>query len=179
MKLRPLRFILTLAGLFALALNAIVDGVSQSKTGSKYPRFALSVYSELRTGYEMPPVRILRLGGGKLGPHEKLKIRVSLLQNKTEKNIEAVKFKTFIFNRKDLNEVLETVHTPLIALDVPGFTQRECEILILYADDIPLLASERGEEFRLEVAVTEVYYDDGSIWEAKNLPGKLDPSKMR
>jgi hypothetical protein len=98
---------------------------------------------------------------------------------KTEKNIEAVKFKTFIFNRKDLNEVLETVHTPLIALDVPGFTQRECEILILYADDIPLLASERGEEFRLEVAVTEVYYDDGSIWEAKNLPGKLDPSKMR
>lgn len=179
MRLRPLRFILTLAGFFALVLNPIVAGVSQSQTPSRYSQFAISFYNELRTGYEMPPVKILRLGGGKLGPNEKLKIGVSLLKNKTEKNIKAVKFKTFIFNRKDLNEVLETVHTPLIALDVPAFTQRECEILILYADDIPLLAYKPGEEFRLEVAVTEVYYDDGSIWEAKKLPGKLDLSKMR
>jgi len=127
----------------------------------------------------MPPVQMLRLGGGKLGPNEKLKIGVSRLRNKTEKNVRAVKFKAFIFNRKDLDEAVETVLTPVIALDVPALTQRECDILILYADDIPLLAYKPGEEYRLEVTVTEVHYDDGTIWEAKNLPGKLDPSKMR
>jgi hypothetical protein len=178
MSHHPLRCTLSLAGFLALVVNALVAGVPQSQTPGKYSRFALSYYNESRTGYEAPPVQILRLGGGKLGPNEKLKIGVSLLRNKTEKNIQAAKFKTFIFNRKDLNEVLETVPTPLIALDVPALTQRECDILILYADDIPLLAYKPGEEFRLEVAVTEVYYDDGSIWEAKELPGKLDPSKM-
>ncbi len=169
---------LTLAGFFALGLT-LVAGVSQSLPPYKYSRFAISFYSLLRTGYEMPPLRIIRLGGGKLAPNEKLMIRISLLENKTEKSIKEVKFKAFIFNRKDLNEVLETVDTPLIALDIPAFTPRECDILILYADDIPLLAYKPGEEYRLEVTVTEVHYDDGTIWEAKNLPGKLDPSKMR
>jgi len=179
MRLLALRFIVTLTAFYALVLNPLVAGVSQSQTTYKYSRFSYSSYSEARTGYETLPVQILRLGGGKLGPNEKLKIRVSLLRNKTEKNIRAVKFKTFIFNRKDLNEAVETVHTPVIAVDVPALTQRECDILILYADDIPLLAYKPGEEYSLETAVTEVHYDDGSIWEAKELPGKLDPSKMR
>ena len=177
MRLLSLRFILILT--LALVLNPFVAWVSQAQTPSTYSRFALRLYNESRTGYEMPPARILRLGGGKLGPNEKLKIGVSLLQNKAEKNIRAVKFKTFIFNRKDINEVLETVQTPLTAIDVPALTQRECDILIFYADDIPLLAYQAGEEYRLEVAISQVQYDDGTIWEAKHLPGKLDPSKMQ
>jgi hypothetical protein len=74
---------------------------------------------------------------------------------------------------------LETLRSPLIELDVPAHMRRECDILILYADDIPLLlAYKPGDEFRLEVAVAQVSYDDGTSWEAKNLPGNLDPSKM-
>lgn len=170
-----LRFILTLTGFFALVLNPIVAVVSQSQTPYKYSQFAYAFYNDFRAGYEMPPVKMLRIAGGKVGPNEKLKIAVSLLLNNTEKNVKAVKFKTFIFNRKDLDEALETVQTPLIELDVPALAQRECDILILYADDIPLLAYKPGEEFRLEVAVAEVHYADGSLWEAKNLPGKLPP----
>jgi hypothetical protein len=179
MRLRPLRFTLAVAGVLALELTPLVAGVAQSQTPYKYSRFAYSFYSEARIGYEMAPVQLLGLRGGKLGTHEKLKIAVSVLHNKTEKNIRALKFKTFIFSRSDLNEVLETVHTPLVAIDVPALTKRECDLLILYADDIPLLAYKPGEEYRLETAVTEVHYDDGTIWEAKNLPGKLDSSKMR
>jgi hypothetical protein len=179
MSHQPLRCSLALTSFFALVFNPFVAGVSHSQTPYKYSRFAYTFYNDLRTGYELPPVQMLRMGGGKRGPNEKFKIGVSLLLNKTEKNVKAVKFKAFIFNRKDLDEALETIETPIIELDVPALARRECDVLILYADDIPLLAYKPGEEFHLEVAVAEVQYDDGSIWEAKNLPGKRDPSKMR
>jgi hypothetical protein len=178
MKPRQLRFTFTLASFLALALNLTVVGISQSEATYRFSRFSFSPYSELRTGYEIPPVQMLRMGGGKLGPNEKLKIGVFSLLNKTEKDVKAVGFKTFIFNRKDLNEALETLHSPLISIDVPAYAQRDCDILLLYADDIPLLAYKPGEEFGLEVAVSEVHYVDGSVWEAKELPGKLDLSKM-
>ncbi len=32
--------------------------------------------------------------------------------------------------------------------------------------------------FRLEVAATEVHYEDGSVWLAKDLLGSLDLSKL-
>lgn len=179
MRLRPLRFVITLIAFSALVLTPIVTGMAQSLPTYQYSRFTYSSYSKARIGYETLPVQILVLGGGKLSASEKLKLRVSRLHNKTEKNVTGVKFKTFIFHRKDLNEVLETIDTPLAAIDVPALTERECDLLILYADDIPLLAYKPGEEYSLETAITEVHYEDGTIWQATELPGKLDPTKLR
>jgi hypothetical protein len=176
MKLRSIQFTFTVIS--SLVLIPILAGVAQTQTLPKYSPFGYTFYSESRVGYEAPPLQMLRVGGGKRGPNEKLKIGVSLLLNETEKNVKAVKFKAFIFDRKELDEALETVETGVVELDVPAGARRECDILILYADDIPLLSYKPGKEFILEVAVAEVHYDDGTIWEAKNLPGKIDRSKV-
>ncbi|HYG82426.1 MAG TPA: hypothetical protein VD861_18665, partial [Pyrinomonadaceae bacterium] len=86
----------------------------------------------------------------------------------------------YIFNAKDLNEVVTTEQTALVEVNLAPHEQRDFDILIVNLDDIPLLRDENpGEEFRLEVAATEVHYDDGSVWEGKNLPERMDPAKIR
>ena len=177
MKSGVLRLTLTLAASLTLVVNQYVAQHAQSQRPARYSRLTFSPYHHLRIGYESLPVRVVGARGGKLSANEKFKIEVSGLRNETPKNVTAVKFNCFIFNRKDLNKVLETEQTSLIPLDLPALDQRNFEIFILYVDDIPLLEYKPGEEFHLEVAVAEVHYDDGSIWQAKNLPGKLDLSK--
>ncbi|MCM3874046.1 MAG: hypothetical protein ND895_25440 [Pyrinomonadaceae bacterium] len=177
MRFSPIQFTFTVIS--SLVLVPMIAGVAQSQTPPKYSPFGYTFYNESRMGYEAPPVQMLRVGGGKRSADEKLKIGVSLLENKSVKSIKAVKFKAFIFRRKALDEALETIETPVVELDIQALAKRECDILILYADDIPLLAYKPSEEFLLEVAVAEVHYDDGTVWEAKNLPGKIDPSKVR
>lgn len=174
MKSRTLISTLTFIQILSFNLSA-AKAQSQSP---KYSPFAMSLYSEFRAEYEPPPVQIMSLRGGKPGTNEKLQIEVTLLKNKTVQHVRAIKFKAFIFDRRDLNQSLETVETPLVKLEIPPFEQLHRKILILNADDIPLLGYRPGAQFRLEVAVAEVHYDDGSIWQAKGLPGKLDPSKM-
>lgn len=62
-------------------------------------------------------------------------------------------------------------------MELSAFEQRKVEILVGYVDDIPLLSYKPDEQFHLEVAVTEVHYDDGSVWQATDLPQKLTPTK--
>lgn len=152
------------------------SAVSQTAV-SHYPtRFSLRTflpYGLSRTGSEFLPVRVVGAGGGKLGPREKFKILVSMLRNGTPKNVKAIKLSCFIFKSSDWNELLERTQTSLIPIELAALEQRRVEILAGYVDDIPLLAYKPGQEYHLEVAVTEVHYDDGSIWQATDLPQKL------
>ncbi|MGH9908711.1 MAG: hypothetical protein ACRD8U_24395 [Pyrinomonadaceae bacterium] len=176
MKSRTFKNTLTVAHILILSLNLLVAVNAQSQP-ARYSPFAVAVYSESRAGYERPPLQIAGLRGGKPGANEKLRIEVTMLKNQTAKQAKAIKFKAFIFDNKDLNDALETVETPLVELEIPAFGQLNREILILYGDDVPLLAYQPGAQFRLEVAVAEIHFNDGFIWQAKNLPGKLDPGK--
>lgn len=172
MKPRGPGFLLTIAAFLIFLLSPLVAANAQSQTPYKNSPFRLTTYSKLRTGFESP-VEISQLRGGKAGPNEKLAVEVMQLKNEAAKNIRAIKFQTFIFDSNDLNVALERVQTSIFTLDIPALEGRKCQILILNVDDIPLLAYKPGQEFRLEVAVAEVHYDDGSIWQATALPGKL------
>jgi hypothetical protein len=152
--------------------------VAQNPNSSAPTRYSLRTigpYNISRIGYESLPVQVLGAGGGKLAPNAKFKIQVSMLKNGTQKNIKAVKISCFIFGSNDRDKVVETRQTSLIPVDLPAFETRKVEILVGYVDDIPLLRYAPGKEFHLELAVTEVHYDDGTIWQAVDLPQKLTP----
>lgn len=178
MKQRALYLILSFA---ILPLSVWIAGAGQEAEPQpiRYSQFALSPYNQYRAGYETLPVQVLGLRGGRLSAREKFKIEVLRLKNTTSKRIVGIKFSSFIFSAGDLNTLLEAEQTALVPLDLPPLEQGKFEILVLYVDSIPLLAYKPGREFRLEVAATEVHYDDGSIWQARDLPGKLDLSKRQ
>ena len=179
MKLVPLSLIVILACLPSAISRQVIVQYPDSQAPTRFSLRTMSQYNPSRIGYESLPVQILSAGGGKLGPREKFRILVSLLKNQTEKNIKAVRFSCFIFKFSDWDEVIETRQTALIPADLFAFEQRKVDILVGYVDDIPLLSYKPGEEFHMEVAVTEVHYDDGSTWQATDLPQKLNVPKTR
>jgi hypothetical protein len=143
-------------------------------------RLAFLRYHHWRAGYESLPLQVVNVSGGKLGPCEKSEIMVSALENRSPKAVKAVKFNWYLFNVKDLDKVVATEQTALTEVNLAPHERRDFHILVVYLEDIPLLRDENpDEEFRLEVAATEVQYDDGSVWEGKDLPEKMDPSKVR
>lgn len=142
----------------------------ESQIPTRYALRTLTPYNFSRIGYESLPVRVVGAGGGKLGPNEKFKLRVSLIRNYTEKNVAAVKITSFIFKFGDQDELAEKRQTALIPLELLAGQSQTVDILVGYVDDIPLLCNNPGHEFSLEMAVTEVHYDDGSIWQATDLP---------
>lgn len=178
MKPRAPGSLLTITAFLTFLFSPLIAANAQSQTPFKNSPFRLTTYSTLRTGFESP-VEISSLRGGKAGPNEQLAVEVMQLRNEAAKNIRAIKFQTFIFDSNDLNVALERVQTSIFTLDIPALEGRKCQFLILNIDDIPLLAYKPGQEFRLEVAVAEVHYEDGSIWQASTLPGKLVLPKAR
>ncbi|HEV7475497.1 MAG TPA: hypothetical protein VGN90_15695 [Pyrinomonadaceae bacterium] len=142
-----------------------------------YARFSMTFYNPKRLGYESLPVLVTGAGGGKLGPNVKFKIFVSMLKNATAKNVKAVKFSYFVFKLDNLDEPIQTNQTDLIAVDLPALEQRKVDIHVVDVEDITSLSSKQSGEFRLELAVSEVQYEDGSSWQGTNLPQKMEPAK--
>jgi len=169
----------------ALALGASPAEAQTSPCQSGQPsthkwRLTFTRYHHWRAGYESLPLQVVNASGGKLGPCEKFKILVSSLKSQSPKAVKAVKFNWYLFNVNDLDKAVATEQTALVEVNLAPREQRAFDILIVNLDDIPLLRDENpNEEFRLEVAVTEIHYEDGSVWEGKSLPEKIDPSKVR
>jgi len=162
-----------------LILSSLTTSTSQpvlaQNPESEPTRFSLrtfSQYNSYRIGYETLPVRILVGGGGKLGPREKFRLHVSVIKNYTPKKVVAVKLSFFVFKFSDWDELVGVQQTNLMPLELAGFEQRKVDLVIGYVDDIPLLAYKDDQQFHLEFAVTEVHYDDGSIWQGTDLPQK-------
>jgi hypothetical protein len=136
-------------------------------------------YTQWRFGYDSLPVEVVNVSGGKLGPTEKFKILVTRLNNRLPKAVVAVKFNWYLFRIKNLDKVVETEQTPLVNIDLAANENRDLKIFILNVEDIPLLEDMNlDEQYQLEIAVTEVHYGDGTVWEAKDLPAKIDRSKI-
>jgi len=162
----------------ALCISFLSQSIAQTPQSPKrFSRLALTPYNPKRIAYESLPVRVIGVGGGKLGPNEKFEIFASRLKNEGSKSVKATRFSYYIFKSDNLDDAIYTGQTGLIALDLPAFEQRKVGIHVVVVDDIPSLEYKQGEEFRLEIAVTEVHYDDGSIWQAKDLPQKLIPAR--
>jgi hypothetical protein len=174
-------FVLTLALFLTLAAgrsHGQVKGTGRVEISSRTLRLDWGQY--VRPGYKSIPVEITGLQSEPL-PEKKYLIRVAELKNRSSKAIRAVKFSWYLFDKKNLNEVLQTEQTALINLGrLAPHKKLAVSIPLLRPDEISYLRQDTATgEFRLEIAVTEIQYDDGSVWEAKNLPGKLDLSKIK
>jgi hypothetical protein len=174
-------FVLTLALFLTLAASRSpgqVKGSGRVEISTRSLRLDWGQY--VRPGYKSIPVEIVRFQSEPL-PEKKYLLKVAELKNRSSKIIRAVKFSWYLFNKKELNEVLQTEQTPLVNLDrLAPHKKLEVNIPLLRPDEISYLRQDTATgEFRLEIAVTEIQYDDGSVWEAKNLPGKVDPSKIK
>jgi len=135
-------------------------------------------YNPLRAGNPLP-VQVISVPGGKLGPAEKFRIFVSKLKTNSSKAISAVRFDWYLFDSYDLNKLVQTGKTPLYELSMKPLTEIDAEFFVTNVEDIPILRdSNPVGTFHLEVAATEVHYEDGSVWLAKDLPGSLDLSKL-
>jgi hypothetical protein len=165
-----------LLGALILCLTFITEqSIAQSSQPPKrFSYLSLTPYNPKRVGYESLPVRVIGAGGGKLGPNEKFEIFASWLKNETSKEVKAARFSYYIFKSDNLDHAIHTGQTAVIDLDLPAFEQRKVRIHVVDVDDIPSLAYKQGEEFRLEVAITEVHYIDGSIWQVTDLPGEMN-----
>lgn len=180
MKRRILFSILALACAVTLAAGRAEAQTDQCQRPQQNWGLAFLRYHHWRAGYESLPLQVVNVSGGRLGPCEKFKIMVTALDNRSPKAVKAVKFNWYIFNAKDLDKVVATERTALVEVNLAPGEKRAFDILVVNLDDIPLLRDENpSEEFRLEVAATEVHYDDGSVWEGKNLPERMDPAKVR
>jgi hypothetical protein len=173
-----LAFALTLAASPALAQK--ITPCDPTQPLSRNWRLAFLRYHHWRVGYESLPLQVVNVSGGKLGPCEKSTIAVSALANHSPKAIKAVKFNWYLFNVKDLDKAVATEQTAPVEVNLAPHERRDFNILVVYLEDIPLLRDENPDgEFHLEVAATEIQYEDGSVWEAKDLPQKIDPAKVQ
>jgi hypothetical protein len=154
-----------------------VAGLSEPQ--AKRLLMSFTRYTHWRVGYDSLPIEVVNLSGGKLGPKERFKILVTRLNNRAPKAVTAVKFNWYLFRIKDLDQVVETEQTPLINVYLAPNEKQDLNILIVNVEDIPILEEMNlDEQYQLEVAVTEVHYGDGTVWEAKDLPAKMDRSKI-
>jgi len=136
-------------------------------------------YNPSRDGYSTLPVQVIRESGGKLGPTEKFEIFVSKLKNNTSQSICAVRFSWYLFDSYELNKLVQTANTPLYELSMKPRTEVEVKFHVTNVEDIPILRDTNPiGTFHLEIAATEVHYEDGSVWLAQDLPGSLDLKKL-
>ena len=178
MKILFLGLIVILASLTASTWQPVFAQESESQP-TRFSLRTLGPYNSYRTGYEALPVRVLGAGGGKLGPREKFRLHVSMIENYTPRKVVAVRFGLFIFKFSDRDELVELRQTDLILLELAGCERKQPYLVVGYVDDIPLLAYKPGAEFHMEIGVTEVHYDDGSIWQGTDLPQKRNPPKTQ
>ncbi|HEX8145109.1 MAG TPA: hypothetical protein VF553_21265 [Pyrinomonadaceae bacterium] len=159
--------------------NAAQDeGGQRVQTSSRSLKLDWGQYA--RPGHKSIPVEILRFKSEPL-PDRKYLIKVAELRNRSSKAVRALKFSWFLFNKKNLNEVLQTEQTPLFEIGrLRARSKLVVGIAILRPDEISYLKQETATgEFTLEIAVTEIHYEDGSVWEAKNLPAQAGAARPR
>jgi hypothetical protein len=162
-------------------LIAWPTAITEAQDTTMPPGWGLAVapYNSYRVEYESLPVQVLGIRAGGPNPTDKFKLQVTVLKNQTQKSIKAIKLSWFVFNSKDLDVVLDSQQTGVIELSLLPLQQARFEIFVAYMNQIPSIRDLGSRErLKLEVAVTQVYYSDGSVWQATDLPRKLDPSRF-
>ncbi|MGA9995731.1 MAG: hypothetical protein WBP93_09965 [Pyrinomonadaceae bacterium] len=181
MKCRARNLVLFLTFfLIFTASRSVAQSTQGEKSEAEREHWGFSFVQYHRPGSKLIPVEISRLVGEPL-PDKQLSIKVTKLKNHSPKGVTGIKFSWFLFDGKDLNTVILTRQSALIDLSYLS-TGEEREVDIPITTPKEIISLRNGEDFKgrfmLEVAVTEVRYDDGSIWEGKDIPAKLEPSQI-
>lgn len=164
-----------------LALNGmrvVAQTADRPQNVTRHWGLGFGAYSPYREDHYSLPLWVIGVGGGKLGPNEKFKIRVYLLGNRSDKSIRTVDLRWYLFNYDDFDKLLDTGITTPIEIHLLPDEERQVDLLVTYLENIPFLRDTNPHgSFFLEVGVGKITYDDGSTWEATANPGKFDYSK--
>lgn len=93
------------------------------------------------------------------------------LKNNSGEPVTAVKFAWFLFLEKDSKNILKQGKTPV--LTVPRLLDGASKVIdypiVSFADIYKQFVKDGklAGDFVIEVAVTEITYEDGSVWERK------------
>lgn len=142
-------------------------------------RLGFRPYSQFRVGYDSLPVHVIGVRGGGPKPEDRFKVEAIILKNQTAKRVNAVRLTWYLFNTVDLNVALDSRQGDSAKVNLRPMDRGDFEIFVVYANEIPLFKTMgSNDDLVLEVAVTEVQYDDGSVWQAKGLPQNIDSSRL-
>lgn len=97
-----------------------------------------------------------------------------MLENNSGKTVSAVKLEWYLTTEQDRSAVLQQGQTPFIAPSgtLPPGKYRELKFPIVSFANIyrPLLKNNvLAGDYRIEIAVAEIQYEDGSTWTAKKV----------
>jgi hypothetical protein len=160
--------------LFVVAFTSSFPIATAQITGKRNWTLSFGIYNPSRSNARDLPVQVFGFAGGKLGPNEKTKFLVTKLKNNTNKRVKGIRFTWFVFDAFNLDEMIQSGQTGRVDHEFEANTLRNVEIHVFDLEDIPLFRDGNPQgAFHLEVAATEVFYEDGSSWTAESMPGKV------
>jgi hypothetical protein len=140
--------------------------ISGQSTKDKLPpgkwTFAAGPY--FGSDYESVPVDVFSVTSD---ARKGLAVTSVVLQNRDTRNVVAVKLHWYLKDKDQKGRVLLEGETPLIGVAVPAGESQTLNYPVVSFAKVhkPLLkGTELSGNFRIEVAVSEVQYDDSSLW---------------
>ncbi len=177
-----MKFLISILLITSFGFSSLSTPIRKHTEPSSPPSYfgvAVAPYNQFRADYDLLPVQVVGIRGGGPKEEDKFKIEATRLKNQTAKTINGLRLTWFLFSAADLNVALDSRQTNITKIDLKPFEKVDSLIFVVYINQIPLFKTTwPGNDFLLEVAVNEVLYDDGSSWQATDLPRELDRSKM-
>jgi hypothetical protein len=137
-------------------------------------QLAFAPYSQFREGYDQLPVHVAGIRGGGPNEDDRFKVVATRLKNETAKAVTAVRLSWYLFDASDRDSCVDRGFTALAKVDLKPNAEDDFAIFVVKVNEIPWFKMhEVGTNLLLEVAVTEVQYDDGGSWSVTGLPRKL------
>ena len=167
---------LVLTLILSVAFSASLSSAQQANQSLQLPggKWTLSHHPYSRPGYEKMPLLVTGVKGDAT---QGLAISVAAMASRTSKPIMGYKLNWFLFNEKEPNRVLQTAATPLIyPAQFSANESRQVDIPVVSFIKIykPLLKDgQLSGDYRIEVAVSEVQFADGTTWKAVGIPAAL------
>lgn len=159
---------------FAFALPFRIAAADTQIPSKRNWTLSFGIYNTSRSNFGDLPVQVLGFGGGKLRPNEKFRFFVKRIKNNSTKRVTGIKFSWYVFDAFNLNEMLQSGQTARMDHEFEANNLKPVDIHVFDLEDIPLFRDSNPQgAFHLEVAATEVFYEDGTSWTAENMPGKL------
>lgn len=158
--------------LFVLTLILLIAGGSQSR-GQVDPdeqlppgKWTLSANPYFGSGYRTLPVVVVSVTSDSA---RGLRVTKVGLSNRSSKPITAVSLSWYLTTADDTKTILKQGQTPLITPSggLPEGAEREIEFPVFSFAKVARTLVRNGElngNFRVQVAVREVQYEDGSSW---------------
>lgn len=164
-----LRLCCTTTALIILTLLASTSWQSKANAGTELPKgdWTLSILPYLRQGYAERPLVVYSVES-KLGTVTNVGV-----ENRSSKTATALKFSWHLSRKQSPDTILQSGQTPLLGLSgIPAGEVKTYNFPVISIGKVSKSLLKNGTlngNFLIDVAVSEVRYEDGSAWIADNV----------